>query len=283
MYIKIKRFTKLLFVLNLIKILTSCAYHKSEITNDEFFSGTSLSISESEMISVPFFSGNNESNIVKTKRSHFIQPEMRKINEAIYDVKTNANSSDRNVTELIAPAKYHHPLRATEKLSLMLGEDNRGYYLYAEGPIEKNAYKKFLKYIDHYQSIGIYLNRLMMHSPGGLLNEGIKIGNYIKKNNWSTDLDKYMKCYSSCGFIYMAGNDKYMQDGAELGFHRPYIKDEKDSIQIIEKLYNSYLPYWKRIHGSQALYDFFMKNYGRDDMYRLDTKSAGRYMSVRVY
>jgi hypothetical protein len=73
----------------------------------------------------------------------------------------------------MAPAKFNHPLQPKDdvvnQLTFMLGEDNKGFYLYAEGAIDKGAYENFTKYIAHYKKQNIELNRFMMHSPGGLV------------------------------------------------------------------------------------------------------------------
>lgn len=185
--------------------------------------------------------------------------------------------------ELQAPAKYHHPVREAKELTMMLGEDKAGYYLYAEGPIQKGTYAKFLKYVDFYQQQNRALHRLMMHSNGGLMDEGLQIGEYLHQHGWTTDLDSHMRCYSSCAFIYMGGVKKRFQAGAELGFHRPYLPDVPDSAQIIAGVYRTYSPYWQQVGGSQQLYDEFMMHYGRDDLLMLTDKTVGKYVSVTKY
>ena len=53
----------------------------------------------------------------------------------------------------------------------MLGQDDKGYYLYSEGAITNGAYNKFKRYVAHFDKSGVKLDRLMMHSPGGMLAE----------------------------------------------------------------------------------------------------------------
>ncbi|MEZ9120850.1 hypothetical protein [Vibrio cyclitrophicus] len=185
--------------------------------------------------------------------------------------------------EFYAPEKYKHPLRNSKNLTFMIGEDSQGSYLYGEGPIVPGAYNKFLKYVEHYKSLGVNLERLMLHSPGGVLNEGIKIGEYLLDNNWTTDADKYMRCYSTCGFIYAAGIDKRIQTNAEIGFHRPYLPQVEDTPEFIQQVYNEYRGYWQAIGGSPELYNKFMRGYGREDMYILNTKNIKKYMHVEKY
>ena len=185
--------------------------------------------------------------------------------------------------DIKAPEKYKHPLNDATKLTFMLGTDDKGNYLYGEGRITEGAYAKFIKYVEFYKNKKINLNRLMLHSPGGLVNEGLNIGSYIRENNWITDSDRHMKCYSSCGFIFASGVEKRIQDGAKIGFHRPYLPNKEDTSEFIEKVYQDYKPFWNLINGDEELYDTFMINYGRDEMLILDSISISKYMAVETY
>ncbi|MGR5205775.1 hypothetical protein [Vibrio sp. PNB23_22_7] len=202
--------------------------------------------------------------------------------------KNKPNKKSINVFEeevsIEAPLKYQHPLQSTDKIYFMLGEDDYGKYLYAEGSIVKGAYKKFIRYVDGYKKNGIYLNRLMMHSNGGLLNEGLQIAKYIRDNGWITDADPYIKCYSSCGFVYASGVEYRISKGAEIGFHRPYYSDKPDTPEIIRQVYQDYKSYWSYINGDPVLYDNFMMNYGRDEMLILDSSTIkSHFAPVGVY
>jgi len=185
--------------------------------------------------------------------------------------------------EFYSPEKYKHPLRHSKNLNFMIGEDDKGSYLYGEGPIVPGAYKKFITYVNHYKKQGVELKRFMLHSPGGVLDEGIQIGEYIQKNGWETDADKYMRCYSTCGFIYSAGTKKHIQSGAEIGFHRPYLPSVADTPEFIEKVYNEYQAYWTTVDGNKELYDKFMLEYGRDEMLILKTNNIDNYIPVEKY
>ncbi|BCN25762.1 hypothetical protein VYA_29540 [Vibrio alfacsensis] len=184
--------------------------------------------------------------------------------------------------EIQAPSQFQHPLIESDQLYFMLGEDSKGKYLYAEGAVIKGAYDKFVKYVNHFESRGIKLDRFMMHSNGGLLNEGLKIGKYVHDNSWTTDADANIQCYSSCGIIYASGVNKRMQTGAKVGFHRPYYPNQPDTPELIIEVYQSYLPYWEYIRGDQKLYDKFMQ-YKRSDMYVLDAETANNYMQTEIY
>ena len=185
--------------------------------------------------------------------------------------------------EFFAPEKYNHPLRFSKTLNFMIGEDGHGSYLYGEGPILEGAYDKFLKYVRHFEEKGVKLNRLMLHSPGGVLNEGIQIGNYLLENKWETDADQHMRCYSTCGFIYAAGETKRIQTGAEIGFHRPYIPSEPDTPEFIAAVYEEYKGYWTAVGADMELYEKFMREFGRDEMLILKTETIKKYIPVEAY
>ena len=212
-----------------------------------------------------------------------------KKNQPVHEHKSNKRTPKKNLPiyklnpDFRAPKKYQHPLNASNKLTFMLGQDDNGFYLYAEGIIRDGDYKKFQRYVQHYKENGIILSRLMMHSPGGILDEGVNIGKFINTNKWSTDLDKHMKCYSSCAMIYAAGVEKFMQKGAELGFHRPYIADKPDTPELISHIYQYYQGYWDSLDGNHALYENFMLNYGRNEMLILTTDTVKNYFKIEVY
>ncbi|MGF1763394.1 hypothetical protein [Aliivibrio kagoshimensis] len=182
-----------------------------------------------------------------------------------------------------APKYLKHPLSESMEVIFLLGEDQKGYYLYGEGSLTEGTFVKFQRYIAHYQSRNIKLNRLMIHSPGGLMKEAMKIGRYMQEHGWTSDSDKYMRCYSACGFIYASGVAKRMQNGAKVGFHRPYLPNREDTPEMIYAMYDRYLPYWKEINGDLKLFDKFMKNYGRDDMLILTTENANQYFMADIY
>ncbi|WP_261872659.1 hypothetical protein [Vibrio rarus] len=181
---------------------------------------------------------------------------------------------------ITAPKRIGHPLANSTKIIFMLGEDSQGYYLYGEGMIVKGTYDKFLRYINYYNKKGINLNRIMMHSPGGLMNEAIKIGTYMQEHQWGAASDKYMKCYSACGIIYASGVFKQIQSGAEIGFHRPYDPNKADTEKFKRHIYNIYKPYWNYIGGNEELYNDFMNNYGRDQMLILTEDNISNFMKV---
>ncbi|MCG9642082.1 hypothetical protein L1D22_19765 [Vibrio sp. Isolate34] len=189
----------------------------------------------------------------------------------------------KTLPSIQAPEHLEHPLSASMGIMFLLGEDSKGYYLYGEGKIAEGTFQKFIRYVDHYKLRNIELDRIMIHSPGGLMHEAMLVGRYMQENNWSSDSDKHMRCYSACGFIFASGTTKRMQSGAEVGFHRPYLPQIEDTPEIISAMYERYIPFWIEIDGDPTLFNKFMKNYGRDDMLILTTEDANDYLMVDIY
>jgi hypothetical protein len=234
-------------------------------------------------------------SISKPEKEHEEQPIEQKELTAPEPFHELTKTPFPEITELLAPAlpkmnpdfkappSLRHPLQGSEHVNFMIGQDDKGNYLYAEGGIGPGTFNRFKQYVNHYEKQGIKLDRFMMHSPGGMLAEGINIGHYIKKNSWSTDADSAMRCYSACAMIYAAGNEKRIQQGAEIGFHRPYIPEKPDTAEFVAQVYQDYISYWSYVGGDKALYDEFMLNYGRDEMLILDANNIQEHFKVEQY
>jgi hypothetical protein len=72
---------------------------------------------------------------------------------------------------------------------------------------------------------------LCLDSPGGSYKEGITISELLLDQGMTTIVTSDAVCYSACALIFMTGGDwqdgrawyRYIQPGAELGFHAPYL------------------------------------------------------------
>jgi hypothetical protein len=77
----------------------------------------------------------------------------------------------------------------------------------------------------------ILTGTLCLDSPGGSYKEGIAISELLLDQSMTTIVMPGAVCYSTCALIFMTGGDwqdgrawyRYLQPGAELGFHAPYI------------------------------------------------------------
>jgi hypothetical protein len=69
-------------------------------------------------------------------------------------------------------------------------------------------------------TFGVYeTTTIVLNSPGGYINEAIEIGRRIRLRNWETRVQKGAICNSACTLIWLAGNVRYLDPHARLGFH----------------------------------------------------------------
>lgn len=61
---------------------------------------------------------------------------------------------------------------------------------------------------------------IFLNSPGGDVEEAMKIGRYFKKNEFSVSVAYGDSCYSSCVFLLAGGVDRHAV--GKVGVHRPY-------------------------------------------------------------
>jgi hypothetical protein len=99
--------------------------------------------------------------------------------------------------------------------------------IYATGAIEKGDADTLAQLVrDNTSGFGDYTVRL--NSPGGLLLEGMKIGNVIRDARLETFISRDDECASACALAFLGGTRRYatgtgigrrMEFGAALGFH----------------------------------------------------------------
>src|SRR4029077_5021200 len=62
------------------------------------------------------------------------------------------------------------------------------------------------------------VERLELESPGGSVSEGLALAELVEKHSLDTVVKTY--CASACTMIFVAGRERILNTGAELGFHR---------------------------------------------------------------
>jgi hypothetical protein len=62
------------------------------------------------------------------------------------------------------------------------------------------------------------VERIVLESPGGSVREGLAVAELVKKYTLDTAVSTY--CVSACTLIFVAGSERVVTSGAELGFHR---------------------------------------------------------------
>ena len=87
---------------------------------------------------------------------------------------------------------------------------------------------------------------IKLNSTGGNLDESIKIGEIIRKNEFWTFVQLEHECLSSCVFILAAGTNRLVH--GKVGIHRPYFLsiDVNESIDSIKSNRNDVLTIAKR-------------------------------------
>ena len=105
--------------------------------------------------------------------------------------------------------------------SLEVKTERNGEYeydvIYVSGPIESGDEGRFLSLaLNSKRDILVSLN-----SQGGDLKTALEIGQLIALRGYSTGVTK-TECVSACGLIWLAGRDRYLNNGERVGFHSPF-------------------------------------------------------------
>jgi hypothetical protein len=72
--------------------------------------------------------------------------------------------------------------------------------------------------------------KVLLDSPGGLAQEGLQIGKLVSSLRLETAVASKTMCASACGFIWLAGKRRAVEEGGRVGFHAVYLSDEQQSI-----------------------------------------------------
>lgn len=89
--------------------------------------------------------------------------------------------------------------------------------IYLSGSIEPGDERRFLSLaLNSKRDILVSLN-----SPGGDLKTALEIGQLISLRGYSTGITN-TECVSACGLIWLAGRDRYLNNGERVGFHSPF-------------------------------------------------------------
>lgn len=91
------------------------------------------------------------------------------------------------------------------------------------------------KFIALFKKTG-YKN-LWISSPGGAVDDSLKIANFVRENNIRVVVPPKEKCGSGCSFIFLAAKEKALHFTSKLGVHRSatYLMKEGVTIETAEK------------------------------------------------
>lgn len=138
--------------------------------------------------------------------------------------------------------------------------------LEVHGKFGKGASELFSSYLREHPNIA----HVTLNSSGGNLSSGLSIGRLIQEHQLLTSIMPLGKCNSSCALAFLAGKNKQLHAGSELGFHRPWMKEEQKQDtrtlslaleQIRQYLDSAHQPDW--LISRLALFDeneFFYPN-----------------------
>jgi len=165
--------------------------------------------------------------------------------------------------------------------------------LHIDGIIEKGDFRKFQLKVNEQKRLvesdgSIYTGvSLHLNSQGGSVEEAIAIGRLVRENEMMTVVDKYMKCFSACIFVHIAGVNRFSI--GSIGIHRPYFYNIEGGLSTsqvrakIEFLNNKIKDYLIEMDIPLSLLDAMrsvppdsMKilNYDEIDLYRIDGEDA---------
>lgn len=94
-------------------------------------------------------------------------------------------------------------------------------------------------------------NTIWLNSPGGLIHEAMKIGDFIAEKRMKAIITFNGKCFSSCVFIYAAA--KTRSGIGDVGIHRPFANE----ISAESLSYSKYLSQYNKF--TPILKDYFAK------------------------
>ena len=65
---------------------------------------------------------------------------------------------------------------------------------------------------------------VVLSSPGGLLAEGLAIGEQIRRKEFASVVAENMLCASACALTWLGGRPRLMKDTSKIGFHAAYVQ-----------------------------------------------------------
>lgn len=126
-------------------------------------------------------------------------------------------------------------------------QSNQHDILTLNGQFESGESLRFQKFLSAHPKTQFVL----LQSYGGLVNEAMKVGQLIRRANLNTAVETY--CYSACFITLMSGKERYVQEGAYVGVHRPFF-DKKEALVQDEQnstTYKNLTHYFQFMLGNQ--------------------------------
>lgn len=153
-----------------------------------------------------------------------------------------------------------------------------GVILYASGPIEKGDVKKFRKYIFDGRKRNS-ISRIELNSPGGNLEEAMRIGRFIRSQEPITvTVSPENMCASSCLMLLAGAKSRLIFKNARIYIHRPYLDAQtNDYDKLIKDVRGELVDYLREMNVPDSLAERMMA-IPPDEMKLLTREELSRYM-----
>jgi hypothetical protein len=128
----------------------------------------------------------------------------------------------------LASFSLHIANTSAAEMRLDKSPNNPTSVLKISGVIEKDDADKFVKLAEQ---VPVLMVIVQLSSPGGELTSGLAIGEQIRIRGYSTFVRAGEPCASACALAWLAGDSRYMDPTALIGFHAA---SRKNGIQSVE-------------------------------------------------
>jgi hypothetical protein len=91
--------------------------------------------------------------------------------------------------------------------------------LLAVGGIEPGTSKRFA---DEIEKRGSYVKTIVLHSPGGSVQDALAMGRLIRERKFATEVEASAYCASSCPLVFAGGAERKAGDRAAIGVHQVF-------------------------------------------------------------
>ena len=100
-------------------------------------------------------------------------------------------------------------------MTFRVGEDGRANWVLGIGVIEQGDDERLLRILETRQ-----VDTLVLASPGGSVDASMVLGHVVRDRRLNTVVPTGAECLSACFFAYVAGNHRWVAEGATLGVHQ---------------------------------------------------------------
>ncbi|RYZ88890.1 MAG: hypothetical protein EOP06_10180 [Proteobacteria bacterium] len=101
-----------------------------------------------------------------------------------------------------------------------------GDHLIMAGEVRQGDFNRLISYLRENLALFITGEVVKLDSPGGNVDEAIKLAEFIHRTNRSTIVPSGAECSSACFYLLVAGGTRGTVSG-KIGIHRPYYIPER--------------------------------------------------------